>query len=299
MNKLEVARKKAIENALSLKRVEHTGVTAHLMLENAKIETKLKGNTLSLEFLAQRQKDIKQEILQARAKCEALVYSSKRIVKEKGRLNAQSLKYRYLASALEIDYLFENVLLANAKANAQFYKVLALVANAQRKNLPELQAQREKTTQEIKALNVEVCVLYEGIIEVGQQVAFNEEEIKRLEIEIERARATLALKEELLKELKEHALALKTTLDSTNQSLRDILDAQTLERYVINAYLREIVRLREEIKKAQIRKVELNDLLYQAIGKIKLLEGRLEWTRCEEVRTKEQIKLTRSENERN
>ena len=83
---------------------------------------------------------------------------------------------------------------------------------------------------------------------------------------------------------------LQNICEAENEKLIKIKESLEIKKASVNVILERISIKRNLIKESQAKKIELNSLLYEGIGKIKLLEGKLELINTDLERTKQQIK---------
>ena len=101
---------------------------------------------------------------------------------------------------------------------------------------------------------------------------------------------------ELLEEiatLENHREYLQNICKAENEKLKKLKESLAIKKASVNAILERIAIKRELIKKAMQQKIELNNLMYQGIGKIQLLRGKLELINTDLERTQNQIKETK------
>ncbi|MCI5968587.1 hypothetical protein [Helicobacter sp.] len=197
--------------------------------------------------------------------------------------NNLNLKNLYDSKKMQLEYLFANALLQHTQLNAQILKCVKLISIPHRDKIPLLEAKKHALEADIYRLNQEIIAQYAEILELKKVINALEASIKELREE------SASLLEEIafLESRREY---LQDICAAENEKLVKIKESLEIKKASVNQILEKISIKRALIKESQAKKIELNNLLYQGIGQIKLLEGKLELINTDLERTKQQTK---------
>ena len=171
----------------------------------------------------------------------------------------------------------------HTRLNAQILKCVKIISFAHRDRIPLLEAKKDALEADIYRLNQEIIAQYAEILELNKVINALEASIKGLQ----RESAVLLEEITILESRREY---LKDICEAENEKLVKIKESLEIKKASVNQILEKISIKRNLIKESQAKKIELNKLLYQGIGQIKLLEGKLELINTDLERTKQQTK---------
>lgn len=194
-----------------------------------------------------------------------------------------NLKSLYDSKKMHLEYLFADALLQHTRLNAQILKCVKIISLAHRDKIPLLEAKKDALEADIYRLNQEIIAQYAEILELNKVINALEASIKGLQ----RESAVLLEEITILESRRDY---LKDICEAENEKLVKIKESLEIKKASVNQILEKISIKRTLIKESQAKKIELNNLLYQGIGQIKLLEGKLELINTDLERTKQQTK---------
>lgn len=194
-----------------------------------------------------------------------------------------NLKSLYDSKKMHLEYLFADALLQHTRLNAQILKCVKIISLAHRDRIPLLEAKKDALEADIYRLNQEIIAQYAEILELNKVINALEASIKGLQ----RESAVLLEEITILESRREY---LQDICEAENEKLVKIKESLEIKKASVNTILERISIKRTLIKESQAKKIELNNLLYQGIGQIKLLEGKLELINTDLERTKQQTK---------
>ena len=275
------ARISALKAQNAILKVEHIA----LALKKQEQTTDLVGNSLTHDFLVEKNNALKNTFNAQLAEIYTLNENLQILNGDIARQTRLNLKSLYDSKLMHIEYLFSNALLKHTNLNAQILKCIKIVALAHHDRILELKAKKDAMEAEINRLNDAIIALYAEILELERDINALESSIQKLQEE------NVNILEEIAA-LENHREYLQNICEAENERLVKIKEALEIKKASVNAILERIAIKRKLIKEAMQQKIELNNLLYQGIGKIQLLRGRLELIHKDLERTQYQIKET-------
>lgn len=276
------ARISALKAQNAILKVEHIA----LALKKQEQITDLVGNSITHKFLVDKNNALKNTFNAQLAEISTLNENLQTLNNAIAAQTSLNLKSLYDSKLMHIEYLFANTLLKHANLNAQILKCIKIVALAHHDRIPELKAKKDAMEAEITRLNAEILELYAQILSL-------ESEINTLKLDIKDLQEENAELLEEIATLENHREYLQNICKAENEKLKKLKESLAIKKASVNAILERIAIKRELIKKAMQQKIELNNLLYQGIGKIQLLRGKLELINTDLERTQNQIKETK------
>ena len=276
------ARISALKAQNAILKVEHIA----LALKKQEQITDLVGNSITHKFLVDKNNALKQQFNTQLAEISTLNENLQTLNNAIAAQTSLNLKSLYDSKLMHIEYLFANALLKHTNLNVQILKCIKIVALAHHDRIPELKAKKDAMEAEITRLNAEILELYAQILSL-------ESEINTLKLDIKDLQDENAELLEEIATLENHREYLQNICKAENEKLKKLKESLAIKKASVNAILERIAIKRELIKKAMQQKIELNNLMYQGIGKIQLLRGKLELINTDLERTQNQIKETK------
>lgn len=276
MSNIELSGLKAKNAAL---KAEHIALSLRAQEQN----TDCIANQITYDLLLNKNNALKETLNTQIAKKSALSASMQTLNSTIAAQESLNLKSLYDSKKMQLEYLFANALLQHTRLNAQILKCVKIISLAHHDKIPLLEAKKDALEAEIYRLNKEVIAQYAEILELEKTINALEASIKGLQ----RESAVLLEEITILESRKSY---LQNICEAENEKLIKIKESLEIKKASVNVILERISIKRNLIKESQAKKIELNSLLYEGIGKIKLLEGKLELINTDLERTKQQIK---------
>lgn len=264
---------------LSGLKAEHIALSLRAQEQN----TEAQANQITYDLLLNKNNALKETLNAQIAKKSAISASLQTLNTTIAAQKSLNLKSLYDSKKMQLEYLFADALLQHTRLNAQILKCVKIISLAHRDRIPLLEAKKDALEADIYRLNQEIIAQYAEILELNKVINALEASIKGLQ----RESAVLLEEITILESRREY---LKDICEAENEKLVKIKESLEIKKASVNAILEKISIKRTLIKESQAKKIELNNLLYQGIGQIKLLEGKLELINTDLERTKQQTK---------
>lgn len=271
-----------IESGLKEKnaaKAEHIALSLRAQEQN----TEAQANQITYDLLLNKNNALKATFNTQFAKKSALKSSLQTLNDTIAAQESLNLKSLYDSKKMHLEYLFADALLQHTRLNAQILKCVKIISLAHRDKIPLLEAKKDALEADIYRLNQEIIAQYAEILELNKVINALEASIKCLQ----RESAVLLEEITILESRREY---LKDICEAENEKLVKIKESLEIKKASVNQILEKISIKHNLIKESQAKKIELNNLLYQGIGQIKLLEGKLELINTDLERTKQQTK---------
>lgn len=264
---------------LSGLKAEHIALSLRAQEQN----TEAQANQITYDLLLNKNNALKETLNTQIAKKSALKSSLQTLNDTIAAQKSLNLKSLYDSKKMHLEYLFADALLQHTRLNAQILKCVKIISLAHRDRIPLLEAKKDALEADIYRLNQEIIAQYAEILELNKVINALEASIKGLQ----RESAVLLEEITILESRRDY---LKDICEAENEKLVKIKESLEIKKASVNQILEKISIKRALIKESQAKKIELNNLLYQGIGQIKLLEGKLELINTDLERTKQQTK---------
>ena len=264
---------------LSGLKAEHIALSLRAQEQN----TEAQANQITYDLLLNKNNALKETLNAQIAKKSAISASLQTLNTTIAAQKSLNLKSLYDSKKMQLEYLFADALLQHTRLNAQILKCVKIISLAHRDRIPLLEAKKDALEADIYRLNQEIIAQYAEILELNKVINALEASIKGLQ----RESAVLLEEITILESRRDY---LKDICEAENEKLVKIKESLEIKKASVNAILEKISIKRTLIKESQAKKIELNNLLYQGIGQIKLLEGKLELINTDLERTKQQTK---------
>ena len=276
MSNIELSGLKA-KNAVL--KAEHIALSLRAQEQN----TEAQANQITYDLLLNKNNALKATFNTQFAENSAISASMQTLNDTIAAQESLNLKSLYDSKKMHLEYLFADALLQHTRLNAQILKCVKIISFAHRDRIPLLEAKKDALEADIYRLNQEIIAQYAEILELNKVINALEASIKGLQ----RESAVLLEEITILESRRDY---LKDICEAENEKLVKIKESLEIKKASVNAILEKISIKRTLIKESQAKKIELNNLLYQGIGQIKLLEGKLELINTDLERTKQQTK---------
>lgn len=260
-------------------KAEHIALSLRAQEQN----TEAQANQITYDLLLNKNNALKATFNTQFAENSAISASMQTLNDTIAAQKSLNLKSLYDSKKMQLEYLFADALLQHTRLNAQILKCVKIISFAHRDRIPLLEAKKDALEADIYRLNQEIIAQYAEILELNKVINALEASIKGLQ----RESAVLLEEITILESRREY---LQDICEAENEKLAKIKESLEIKKASVNQILEKISIKHNLIKESQVKKIELNNLLYQGIGQIKLLEGKLELINTDLERTKQQTK---------